>query len=96
MKKVYIAVMITGEYEDRRETNIAAFTDRLNADLFSERTNANLSAVGLHRDEDVEHVHSNVRPWLSESGALVPAHSSDAFRIDYTGASVYIDSVTMF
>lgn len=95
-KKIYVAIMSTGEYEDHCEYNLMAFTNKTDADQFSDRANANLKAVGLHSDETLKDIPMSERPWLSMEGIIVPQSSLSAVPIDYTGARVSVESVQIF
>lgn len=77
---VYLVTFLTGDYEDRRERDIGAFTSREEADAFTAAVNADLKALGMHTDHPLD-------SWTSRDyGDL---------SVDSTGAEVYVSEVPL-
>ena len=77
---IYLVTFLTDDYEDRRETDLGAFTSRAEADAYAASINADLRAMGMHTDHPLD--------------AYESRDYGDLF-VDSTGAEVYVSEVPL-
>lgn len=87
MRSVHIVIGETGEFEDRHQWLVAAFSTKARAETFCGRANDWLKKHGLHVHSDYDDRNQGLHKWLNKN-------PYDAvFQLDYTGARYFSGQV---
>lgn len=85
--KVYIVMGETGEYSDRNEWPVVAYTDEVDAKAHVMRCDAWLLQNSVHANSDTV-----AYDYTSSGKALINPHDP-GFHFDYTGTRYYVIGV---
>lgn len=93
MKKVYVIVGTTGEYNNSCEWNACAFLDERKAEVFCDGLNIKLKHLGAHVSQDAEKLYRDRT--VHANACEVMEKFDKNFRLDYTGTEYEVKEIEL-